>query len=159
MQFLGALALILITGYELIIRLDAMIRPLNMFIKMWIGEKIAFSRAISYVDWGMFERPSYLLLCVLAGLIAIIGRKKAGVWVFTAVLASIAFALSKSVKTLLFPGVFNALVNTCLILLFLGSLINLFTHFYFSKKIKEHRIQKHVHSVHYDPFNMHRRDD
>lgn len=159
MIFLGAAALIVIGGYELIIRIDAMIRPIKMFVNMWIGEHITFSRAMSYVDWGMFERPAYLLLCVAIGITAIAGRKKKSVWVVVAILSLLAFLLSREVPTLLFPGLFNTLVNSCLIVLFAGSLISFIASLYLSKKVKAKSIQGGGHSINYDPFNIHNRNN
>ena len=102
MLFWGALALIIITGYELLVRIDAMIRPLGMFFKMWIGEKVPFSRAISYVDWKTFERPAFLLLCVLSGIIALLGRNKPFIIAVNIAFSVALFLLSHLVETLIF---------------------------------------------------------
>ncbi len=159
MLFLGAAALILISGYELIIRIDAMIRPVSMFINMWIGEHIAFSRAISYVDWNMFERPAYLLMCVVIGIVSITGRKKRSVWIISAILSTLAFVLSSKAPALLFPGFFNMILSTSLIVLFAGSLISFIANLYFQRKMKPKNIQNNEYSVHYDPFNIHNRNN
>lgn len=157
MLFWGALALIIITGYELLVRIDAMIRPLGMFFKMWIGEKVPFSRAISYVDWKTFERPAFLLLCVLSGTIALLGRNKPLVIVVNIAFSVALFLLSHLVETLIFPDLFKTLTSTALVLIFLGSCIRIVYCTYYKKQvIKSDRTAVYKP---YDPFNIHNRDE
>ena len=157
MLFWGALALIAITGYELIVRIDAMIRPLSMFFRMWIGEKVPFTRALSYIDWKTFERPAYLLFCVVSGIISLLGRNKPFILICNMVLSVALFLLSQLVETLIFPDVFKTLTNTALVLVFLGSCIRMVYYFYYKKKV----IKNDRTAVYrpYDPFNIHSNND
>jgi len=68
---LDALALLCLSGYELLSRLDAIQGPLKMFVNMAIGEKIPLERVITYVDVSVFTVPVFMLLCVLTALLAL----------------------------------------------------------------------------------------
>lgn len=158
MLFWGALILIMWAAYELYIRVDAMIRPLGMFFRMWIGEKIPFERAITYIDWKILEIPGYLALCVLLGLYVLLGRKKTATWVVGMVL-SVAFAVfSVGMTALLAPNFWQMLKLTPLVLIFLGSLLSLIAHFSLKKKQKVRALTPGTakNPVSYDPFNMQR---
>lgn len=69
---LSALALILITLWELVIRLDAMYKPIKMFFAMAVGEGIPLSAAMEYFDFSIFHQPLYLTFCLLMGAIGLI---------------------------------------------------------------------------------------
>lgn len=69
-----ALVLLGLSGYELVSRLDAIQGPLKMFVNMAVGEKIPLDRVALYVDMSIFELPAFMLLSMLAGLVALIGR-------------------------------------------------------------------------------------
>lgn len=89
----AGLALMLVSAWEVSIRLDAMLPPIRMFFSMARGEGISFSAAMSYFDWGMFALPLYLILCTLTGLLALFtpGRKSASavLTILSAVLAAV----------------------------------------------------------------------
>ena len=77
--FLSCTALIIISGWEACIRLDAMYKPVAMFFRMAFGENIPLSTAMTYFDWSMFEAPVWLLACMLTGAISLfLIRTKAG---------------------------------------------------------------------------------
>lgn len=156
--FWGALLMIGWAAYELYIRVDAMIRPLGMFFRMWIGEKIPFDRAVTYIDWKILEIPGYLALCVLLGLTAMLGRRKPLVWVLT-MLLSVAFAVfSVGFSALLAPTFWQLLKLLPLVLLFLGAGLSLIAHISLRKKRKEQGAVPGTgkNPVGYDPFNMQR---
>lgn len=72
-------ALIIVSGWEACIRLDAMYKPVAMFFRMAFGENIPLSTAMTYFDWSMFEAPVWLLACVLTGAFSLfLIRTKAG---------------------------------------------------------------------------------
>lgn len=73
--FWDALILLSLSAYEFISRLDGMIGPLKMFVNMAVGEKIPLERVIRYVDVTIFEAPLFLLLCFIAGVIALFSRR------------------------------------------------------------------------------------
>ena len=73
--FWDALALLLLSGYELCIRLDAMWGPLKMFVNMAIGERIPLSRVLTYVDYTIFYTPLYMFFCMLLALWALLSHR------------------------------------------------------------------------------------
>ena len=75
---LTSLALLLISGWEISVRLDAMYGPLKMFFSMAFGENIPFSIAMSYFDISLFEAPLWLLGCILVGLISLFLARRPG---------------------------------------------------------------------------------
>lgn len=81
---MSALALMLLSAWELIIRLDAMHKPIRMFFDMAFGENIPLSTAMSYFDFSIFIQPCYLLCCLLTAVLALWLRKRA--WLFALML-------------------------------------------------------------------------
>ena len=77
-MILTGLALLLISGWEVSIRLETMYKPLRMFFAMAFGEGISFSAAMTYFDWSIFEPPLWLLGCVLAGLLTLFVSSRRG---------------------------------------------------------------------------------
>ena len=73
--FGAALALLLLSCYELATRLDAMWGPLHMFVDMAVGERIPLKKVLAYVDARVFETPLYMLMCALLALWALISRR------------------------------------------------------------------------------------
>lgn len=71
---LDALVLLGLSGYELISRLDAIQGPLKMFVNMAVGEKIPLERVVTYVDVRVFEAPVFMLLSIIAALLALLLR-------------------------------------------------------------------------------------
>ncbi len=156
--FWGALVLVLWAAYELYIRVDAMIRPLGMFFRMWIGEKVPINRAVTYIDWKILEIPGYLALCVLLGVYVLLGRKKIATWVIALVLSVALAVLSAGLSALLAPSLWQMLKLTPLVLIFLGALLRLIAH---NSIKKRHKARGTVpgtekNPVSYDPFNMQR---
>jgi len=73
--FWDALALLVLSCFELFTRLDAMWGPLKMFVNMAVGERIPLQRAVSYVDFSIFYLPFYMLLCALLALWTLFSRR------------------------------------------------------------------------------------
>jgi len=71
-----ALILIALSVYELLTRLDAMSKPLQMFIDMAIGERIPLERVVKYVDMTIFAVPLYMVGCIICALFALITSKR-----------------------------------------------------------------------------------
>ena len=71
---LDALVLLGLSSYELISRLDAIQGPLKMFVNMAIGEKIPLERVAKYVDIHVFETPAFMLMSIIAALLALLLR-------------------------------------------------------------------------------------
>lgn len=94
MRRIGALSLTLYCAYDLYTRLDAMLPVLNMFIRMWIGEKIPFARAVRYIDFGIFALPLFLFLGMLLGLLTLLFARKKGVPLLIMHLALAAFGFA-----------------------------------------------------------------
>lgn len=66
-----SLALMLLSVWEICVRLDAMYAPIKMFFSMALGENIPLQTAMSYVDPSIFEAPAWLAGCILISLISI----------------------------------------------------------------------------------------
>lgn len=156
MLFWGAVIILVWAAYELYIRVDAMARPLGMFFKMWAGEKVPFSRALTYIDWGILEIPFYLMLCVLLGIIGILLRKKPVLWVMLLFVAPGFAFYSFGVQNVLMPSLWQMIKLLPLLLLFVGSLLSLIAFIMFSKKQKKHPPRPGTGNspVPYDPFGM-----
>lgn len=156
MLFWGAMLLLIWAAYELYIRVDAMARPLGMFFKMWMGEKIPFNRAVTYIDWGILETPFYLLLCVTMGTISLLLRRKPFLWVMLLLLAPGFAFYAFGVKNVLMPSLWQMMKMLPLLLLLIGSLLSLIAHISFSQKQKKHppRSGTGSHPIPYDPFGM-----
>lgn len=71
MLMLVSLALMIVSLWEVCVRLDAMYAPVKMFFSMALGEDIPFSDAMSYFDYSIFEAPLWLTGCMLIGLLSI----------------------------------------------------------------------------------------
>lgn len=156
MLFWGAVIILAWAAYELYIRVDAMIRPLGMFFRMWAGEKIPFERAITYIDWGILEIPFYLLLCVLLGLFSIIFRRKPALWVILLFLVPGFAFYFFGVKTVLMPSLWQVIKLLPLLLMFLGSLLSLIAFFLWDKRQSKNspRPGTDGNRLPYDPFGM-----
>ncbi len=156
MLFWGAVIILIWAAYELYIRVDAMARPLGMFFKMWTGEKVPFSRALTYVDWGILEIPFYLLLCVFLGAFSVVLRRKPALWV-TLLFVAPGFAFySLGVKNVLMPNLWQMIKLLPLLLLFVGSLLSLIAFMVLSQKQKKRPPRPGTGNspVPYDPFGM-----
>ena len=73
---LCALILVLVSVWELIIRMDAMYGPLMMFFEMAWGERIPLATVMTYFDFSILAAPFYLIGCVLLGIIALIFSRR-----------------------------------------------------------------------------------
>ncbi len=77
--FLWAAALAALSVYEFCTRLDAMWGPLQMFVRMAIGEQIPLERVVRYVDMRIFLVPFFMVLCFLNSLLTLtLGRRQSG---------------------------------------------------------------------------------
>lgn len=159
MLFWGAALLLGWSLYELYIRMDAMARPLGMFFRMWAGEKVAFSRAVTYIDWGILEIPFYLLLCALLGLFALLFRARPALWAMLLLLAPGFAFYSFGVKNVLMPSLWQMLKMLPLLLLFAGSLLSMIFQIAFMRKQKKRRPLPGTDAspLPYDPFGMNHR--
>ncbi len=137
MLFWGAFLLIVWAAYELFIRVDAMIKPVGMFIRMAIGERVPLDRVLrEYVDWSILEVPLFLLGCVVLGLFALMTRKKA-LMGFAVIALSIVVAFYSMGKTsLLSPSIWQKLKLLPLVLIMAGSTIGLVFHFLLKRRKK-----------------------
>ena len=68
-MFIFSIALIVLSVWELTVRLDAMKTPLDMFFRLAEGEGIPLTRVLQYFEWDMLEPLFWLVLCILIGLI------------------------------------------------------------------------------------------
>lgn len=113
--FVSSLALLALSGWELSIRLDAMYRPLKMFFDMAVGEGIPLDDAMRYFDFGLFEAPLWLLLCILAALITLCFAHRPKSAVVTLPLSVLLGVYGLGRETTLFVG-FWRLVQPALLL-------------------------------------------
>ena len=74
--FWGALALAAWCGYELYVRLDAMLPPLKMFFALVTGEGIALETVMKYWDWTIFSVPAFLANCAAFALLSLALRNR-----------------------------------------------------------------------------------
>lgn len=133
--FWGALIMTCWAGYELYIRLDAMSKPLGMFIAMWRGEQIPLPRAMMYVDWTILRIPGYLATCVLAGLWGLLfHRRKTTPWLM--LLFSIGLALwGGQVQALLLPSLWDLVKMLPLLLILFGAVFSILGQLLPGKKV------------------------
>ena len=75
---LCGLALIAWPAWELCVRIDAMIGPLRMFVRMAVGEGVDLWRAAAYVDWAIFAAPALLCVYIAFGTVCIARRRRGG---------------------------------------------------------------------------------
>lgn len=140
MLFWGALFLILWAAWELLIRIDAMIKPIRMFIRMAIGERIPLERVLNnYVDWSILEVPFFLLGCVVLGLLAFLNRKRALMGFALIPLSVLAMYYSSGKTALLAPSFWQMLKLLPLLMVAAGSLIGLIFHFVIRARKKKAR--------------------
>jgi len=118
--FWGALILVLWAAYELFVRVDAMAIPLNMFFRMWVGEKVPFSRAVTYLDWRILKAPGLLALCILLGIIALTTRKRSKMGLLIIPLCILMGFLLVGERGLLAPNIWQTLKLLPLIMMALG---------------------------------------
>ena len=112
-----ALLLLALAAYELCARLDAMWGPLKMFVHMAIGEKIPLSRAVMYVDFGIFQMPCFMLLCMALAVWALFARRsRRGCGVLTVFVLALA-AVGFGMRLTLFGGVTQMIKLLPLVLL------------------------------------------
>lgn len=64
-----SLGLMIISAWELTVRLDAMKKPLDMFFRLAEGEGVPLWRVMQYFEWNMLEPLLWLTGCILIGLI------------------------------------------------------------------------------------------
>jgi hypothetical protein len=72
LAFWGALSLLILSAYEFYVRVESIKGPLQMFMNMWIGEKVPFARGVSYIKWEIFRAPVFLVLCFTVGLLSLL---------------------------------------------------------------------------------------
>ncbi len=86
-----SVGLLMISAWELAVRLDAMKKPLDMFFRLAEGEGIPLWRVMQYFEWDMLEPILWLIGCMLVSLINLfVCRRPLGAMVmlpFCAVLA------------------------------------------------------------------------
>lgn len=154
LYFWGALITLVWAGYELYIRADAMAGPLGMFFRMWSGERVPFGRALTYVDWKIFEIPAYLLLCALTGLIALMFFRRPAAWLITLPLCAAILVYSAGIKALLLPDVWNIIKRMPVLMLLLGSVLRLAA----QRGMRKNAVAASAPSpAPYDPFGMRNR--
>ena len=125
MLFWGALSLMIWAAWELSIRVDAMSRPIAMYVRMAQGENIGFFRALTYVDWVILQTPGFMLGMIVLGLLAFRSRSKP-TWGFVTIPLCVAAALYTVGARALFSGNLWHLIKLLpLVLITLGSAINL----------------------------------
>lgn len=87
-----SLTLMLLSVWEICIRLDAMYAPLKMFFSMAFGEGIPFRTAMNYFDYSIFEAPLWLTGCIVLSVLAIaLPSRRTGAFLVT--LFALAMAL------------------------------------------------------------------
>lgn len=133
----GALALIVWAGWELAIRVDAMAGPLTMFYDMAVGEKIGFFTALKYVKWEILAVPGYLLGCVILGILAIRSGRRYYLSYAVIPLALLAGVYATRVKDILGINLWQKLKLIPLLMIIVGSVLNIALHQYIRKVQKE----------------------
>ncbi len=125
MLFWGALSLMVWAAWELSIRIDAMSRPIMMYIRMAQGENIGFFKALKYVDWRILETPGFMLGMIVLGFLAFRSRRNP-FWGFIIIPLCVLAALYTTGAKALFSGNLWQLIKLLpLVLIALGSLLNL----------------------------------
>ena len=154
--FWGALILVLWAAYELFVRVDAMAIPLNMFFRMWVGEKVPFSRAVTYLDWRILKAPGLLALCILLGIIALTTRKRSKMGLLIIPLCILMGFMLVGERGLVSPNIWQTLKLLPLIMMALGSLFSLIFHFAFLSRQKKRGNTPGTGpgAPTYDPFGM-----
>ncbi len=130
MLFWGALFLVIWAGYELSTRVDAMSRPLVMYYNMAVGEKIGLSAALKYVDWEILRVPGFLLGMILLGILALRSRRRPFMAYLLIPLCVAAALYTVGARTLFSPDLWSMIKLLPLLLVALGSLLNLIFHHY-----------------------------
>ncbi len=92
-----SLALLIVSLWEICVRLDAMYAPLNMFFSMAVGEGIGLTTAMSYFDYSVFEAPLWLAGCILLSILsfALSSRPKGGYFLLPASLGMALYGLTR----------------------------------------------------------------
>ncbi len=125
MLFWGALSLVIWAAWELSIRVDAMSRPLAMYVRMAQGENIGLVKALKYVDWKILETPGFMLGMILLGLLALHSRRKP-IWSLVILPLCVMAALFAVGAKALFSGNLWHLIKLLpLVLITIGSVLNL----------------------------------
>jgi len=65
------MALLVVSGWEIFVRIDAMHGPMTMFFDMARGEGIPITRALRYFEWNILEALIWLVCCMLTAVTAI----------------------------------------------------------------------------------------
>ena len=125
MLFWGALSLVVWAAWELSVRIDAMSRPIGMYVNMAVGERIGFFRALSYVDWKILETPGFLLGMVVLGLLSLRSRRRAGLSLLVVPLCVAAALYTVGAKALFSGNLWHMIKLLPLLLIVLGSVLNL----------------------------------
>ena len=128
MLFWGALLLVGWAAYELSIRIDAMSRPLAMYYNMAVGEKIGLWKALSYVDWRILETPGFMLGMIILGLLALRSRRRAWLAVIIIPLCVGSALYTVGAKALFSGNLWHLIKLLPLLLITIGSVINLLLH-------------------------------
>ncbi|MHC1786083.1 MAG: hypothetical protein AB9880_03330 [Christensenellales bacterium] len=137
MLFWGALLLIMWAAYEFSTRVDAMSGPLVMYFNMAVGEKVGLAAALKYVDWQIFSAPAFLLGCVLLGLLALLSRGRSLLGFLVVPLCVLAVLYTAGAKVFFSPDLWSLLKLLPLLLIALGSLVNLGLRFYLKKRRRQ----------------------
>ena len=122
---IASLALMIISLWEICVRLDAMYTPVKMFFSMASGEGIPLSSAMNYFDWTILESPLWLMGCILIALISIAlsSRPKGGFFLLPAALSMALYGLTREVS---FLADFWRLIQPALLLIISAlSMLNL----------------------------------
>ena len=118
--FWDSLVLLLLSCFELFIRLDAMWGPLKMFILMAVGEAIPLVKVFTYVDFTVFYAPLYMLGCVVLSLWTLCSRRTRRVCLMMLLPAAALTAAGFLLKQTIFAEPLRTLKLLCLtVLLFL----------------------------------------
>ena len=121
-----SLALMIVSLWEICVRLDAMYKPLNMFFTMAVGEGIDLPTAMSYFDYSVWEAPRWLTGCILLALLslALSTRPKGGYFLLPASLAMALYGLTREAS--FFVGFWRLVQPTLLLAVCALSALNLF---------------------------------
>lgn len=151
MVFWGSVGLLIWSSWELALRVDAMIKPIQMFVRMAYGEKIPFQNALSYVNWTIFEIPSFLIFCSALSIYSLFVRKRLWAQMPLPILCALAGFYSFGQTSLLGVNLWQKLKLIPFILIFVGSVIGLV----FSAKNhqRSQKTPKAPPRAPYDPFH------
>lgn len=124
----ASLLLMLVSLWEICIRMDAMYKPLKMFFSMAVGEGIGPAAAMSYFDYAIFEAPIWLAGCILISVLslALSSRPKGGLILLPVSLAMALYGLTREASFL--TDIWRLIQPALLLIISALSTLNLFLH-------------------------------